>query len=142
MQRDYLMQFTGLSGERLIVNAYVILTMPLREGALPGRTHTASCTLCRDRLVAAGERDLRTAGALGFFRSQEHRDLFVQVHADKHEADGDMVHIINLPDRLTNSEESKNGGEGLSGDRSTADRATSQPGETAPDPGLRAVQEG
>jgi hypothetical protein len=88
-------------GDRIHISGHIVLTMPLRKGVLPGRSHTASCTLCRDRLVKAGQRPDSTAGALGFFQNENHRDMVVNGHVENHAAVGDMVHVVNLPPRLT-----------------------------------------
>lgn len=99
-------------GERVVINGYVILTMPLRVGAMAGRTHTASCTLCRDRLIAQGHQGGSALGALGFFRNEHHRDSIVGNHLKLHENQGDLMYVVHLPPRvrlMTLEDEVKNG---------------------------------
>lgn len=83
----------------LTLNGHIVLTMPLRENAVPGRTHTASCTLCRYQQTLTGRRSNPDAGTLGFFRSAELRDSFVKQHVEAHRQKGEEVHIVNLPAR-------------------------------------------
>lgn len=82
------------------VNGHIVLTMPLRPGVLLGRTHTATCTLCRDKQIAAGHAKGSNLGQVGFFKSESHRDLAVKAHVARHKSHGEEVHIVNLPERL------------------------------------------
>lgn len=86
-------------GGVVTLNGHIVLTMPLRENAVPGRTHTASCTLCRYQQTLTGRRGNPDAGTLGFFRSEAHKNTFVKQHVEAHRKKGEEVHIVNLPAR-------------------------------------------
>ncbi len=87
-------------GEQVILQGHIILAMPLTPGAMAGRSHTASCTLCRDRRMAQGEGGGPTVGALGFFVNEGHMIKVVNNHVKAHQSQGDLVHIVYLPRRI------------------------------------------
>lgn len=82
------------------LDGHIVMSMPLREGAVPGRTHTATCTLCRDKQIAAGRKPGNHLGLVGFFKSSDHRTLAVKTHVARHKKHGEKVHIVNLPARI------------------------------------------
>jgi hypothetical protein len=100
----------------MTLNGHIVLTMPLRPGLVEGRTHTASCTLCRGQQLAAhGRKTAGIAGTLGWFKSRELRDTFVKQHVAVHKKRGEEVHIVNLPEVVPalTAEGAAGGGQGL-----------------------------
>lgn len=109
-QSKYDLRDTEL-GERVTLQGHIVLAMPLTAGAMPGRTHTATCTLCRDRRMAQGEGGGPTVGALGFFVNEGHMIKIVNNHIKAHQEQGSLVHVVYLPRRirLMNLEDELNG---------------------------------
>lgn len=88
------------------LNGHIVLIMPLREGAVPGREYSASCTLCRFQQTAAGMQ--RGGGDIGFFRNRDHADMMTNIHVQNHKKKGEVVHIVNLPAREPASTQKEN----------------------------------
>jgi hypothetical protein len=85
-------------GDRVEINDHVVLVMKLRADSVPGRTHTASCTLCRQNQLAQGAASSPALGALGFFANDKLAEVSVRRHIKAHEDGGVMVHIVNIPE--------------------------------------------